>query len=207
MHWPVFSLWTIMAGCAHWGILAILKLAFLIVFLWRCMCMDLHISFTQFVYMGGLKSIMRSNGIWRISMSVRTFYPRRGQRELLDVRTENSSSNEGQEKGFGGWEEFSRCPACSQEIDVLLILPCSHLMCHQCVAVGDGLKSSASCRRSAGLPVCAVWCPSCRHPVELPCWNWSSAASCLPTYHILSPVQLNTETAHKDHLQQVRDSN
>lgn len=140
-------------------------------------------------------------------MSVRTFYPRRGQRELLDVRTENSSRNEGQEKGFDGWEEFPRCPACSQESDILRILPCSHLMCHQCLAAGDGLKSSDSCCRSAGLPVCTVWCPSCRHPVELPCWNWSSSASCLPTYPILSPVQLNTERAHEDHLQQVRDSN
>lgn len=135
-------------------------------------------------------------------MSVRTFYPRRGQRELLDVGTENSSSNEGQEKGFDGWEEFSRCPACSHEFDVPLILPCSHFMCHQCVTAGDGLKSSDS-----GLPVCAVWCPSCRHPVELPCWNRSSAASCLPTYPILRPVQLNAGRAHEDHLQQVRDSN
>lgn len=142
-------------------------------------------------------------------MSVRPFYPRRRHREqgLLDVETGKSNREEDEEKVIDCLEQFSRCPACNQEYDILLILPCSHRMCVHCTATGGRTGSSEPRRRGAGLPVCSVLCPSCRHPVELPCWNWSSATSCLPKHPTLSPSCVSRETASEDHLQRVRDSN
>lgn len=136
-------------------------------------------------------------------MSVRTFCKPR----LPDARSEDSNRTEEKEKGSECWEQSSRCPACSQECVTLLILPCSHFMCRQCVA-SEGVLQPSECHRlrAASLPPCAVWCPSCRHPVELPCWDWSSAASCLPACPALDPACGNKEAAQGGHLQQVRDS-
>lgn len=136
--------------------------------------------------------------------------PRKKHREqgLLDVETGKSNREEEEEKVFDCSLQLSRCPACNQQYDVLLILPCSHTMCVHCMAAGEETRSSEPRHRSAGLPVCSVLCPSCRHPVELPCWNWSSASSCLPKHPTgLSPACVSRETASEDHLQQVSDSN
>lgn len=136
---------------------------------------------------------------------LRTFHPRDRppqQRQLLDAGREDSKRKEEKKNGPECWDQSSRCPACNQECDALLILPCSHFMCHQCVAAEEGLQQRDSQRRrAASLPPCAVWCPSCRHPVELPCWDWSSATSCLP-----ARPRVNQEAAHGGQLQQVRES-
>lgn len=108
----------------------------------------------------------------------------------------------------------SCCPACNQEYDVALILPCSHIMCGHCIVAGERTSSDQSLLRSVGLSVCSVLCPCCRHPVELPCWTWSSATSCLPKHPTLSPVHVSRERgtkkgASEDHHQhvQVRNTN
>lgn len=140
-------------------------------------------------------------------MSVRTFHQPE-QRQILDAGTGDSNRKEERGKGSECWEQSSRCLACDQGCDALLILPCSHFMCHQCVAAEEGLQPSDShLRRAASLLLpCAVWCPSCRCPVELPCQGWSSAASCLPACPSVDPAWLNEETTHGGPLQQVRDS-
>ncbi|XP_069003540.1 uncharacterized protein [Embiotoca jacksoni] len=104
-------------------------------------------------------------------------------------------------------EQFPRCPACKREYDMALILPCSHTMCACCVAAGE--DSSSTCpshRRGARQPVCSVLCPCCRRPVELPCWTWSAATSCLPNHPTLrsecvAAVTDNREGSPEDHLQ------
>ncbi|CAB1427624.1 unnamed protein product [Pleuronectes platessa] len=98
---------------------------------------------------------------------------------------------EGEEDSF---QSVSRCPACNQDYDVALILPCSHTMCGQCVAAGERTSSGQSLHRHVGLSACSVLCPSCRHPVELPCGTWSSATSCLPKHPSLSPARVRRET-------------
>ncbi|XP_018539510.1 uncharacterized protein LOC108888156 [Lates calcarifer] len=103
----------------------------------------------------------------------------------------------------------SCCPACNQEYNVALILPCSHIMCGHCIAAGERTSSDQSLLRSVGLSVCSVLCPCCRHPVELPCWTWSSATSCLPKHPTLSPVHVSRERgtkkgASEDHHQHVQ---
>lgn len=75
-------------------------------------------------------------------------------------------------------QQESCCPSCQQQRGVLLILPCSHTMCVRCVSAGHAGERTEAHRRAG----CAVPCPSCLHPVELPCWNWSSAPSCLPKH-------------------------
>lgn len=140
-------------------------------------------------------------------MSARTFHQQRKRRELLAVETGKSSREEDEEKVVDCLQEFSCCPACEQECDALLILPCSHTMCVCCVAAGEGKRSSEPQRRGVGAPVCSVLCPGCQHPVELPCWNWSSATSCLPKHPTLTPVGVSRETASGDRLRRVRDAN
>lgn len=149
--------------------------------------------------------------IWLSAMSGRTFYPRRKQK-LPDVETEKSSRE--QDEGKDCAPQLSHCPACNQEYDIVLILPCSHTMCSHCIAAGERKSSGQPNHRSAGIPVCSVLCPGCRHPVELPCWNWSSATSCLPRHPTLAPACVSRETgarggASEVHLQhvQVRDPN
>lgn len=134
-------------------------------------------------------------------MSERTFY------QLLNARMEDSNRNEEKEKGSEYWEQSSGCPACDQERVALFILPCSHFMCRQCVAA-EGVLQPSDCHRrhAASLPPCTVWCPSCRHPVELPCLDLSSATSCLPECPAFDPACGNKETALGGHLQQVRDA-
>lgn len=97
-------------------------------------------------------------------------------------------------------QQVSCCSACQEQWDVLLILPCSHTMCTRCISAGASGKSTKSHRSAA----CTVMCPSCRHPVELPCWNWSSATSCLPKHPTMSPACVNTNVT-KDPHHQVRN--
>ncbi|XP_045930692.1 uncharacterized protein LOC123986468 isoform X2 [Micropterus dolomieu] len=82
-------------------------------------------------------------------------------------------------------------------------------MCGHCIAAGEGIRSGQSQHRTVGLPVCSALCPSCRHPVELPCWTWSSATSCLPKHPNLTPSCVSrkagtTEGASEDNLQHVQ---
>lgn len=98
--------------------------------------------------------------------------------ESCGYESKKSNREENEGRAIDSLQQMSCCQACQREWDVLLILPCSHTMCVQCVSAGEAGKPSKS-RLSA---VCAVGCPSCRHPVELPCWNWSSASSCLPKH-------------------------
>lgn len=109
-------------------------------------------------------------------------------------------------KNSDSLEQFSCCQACKRESDALLILPCSHHMCVPCIEA-EGTRSSEPRRCRASLQVCSVLCPSCRHPVELPCWNWSSATSCLPKHPTLNPECHVREPASAEPLEQVRDSN
>lgn len=147
-------------------------------------------------------------------MSAKTFCPQRRPREqrlLLDVG--KSDRDEDEAKDTDCLQQFSSCPACNQEYDVTLILPCSHTMCVLCIAAGGGTRSGQSLRQSASVPVCSVLCPCCRHAVELPCQTWSSATSCLPKHPTLRSSCVSQETGTKegasgDHLQhlQVRET-
>ncbi|KAM7399752.1 hypothetical protein PAMP_018998 [Pampus punctatissimus] len=140
-------------------------------------------------------------------MSKKTFCPRRRheeQRLLLDVG--KSDRDEDKVKDIDCLLQFTICPACNQEYDVTLILPCSHTMCVHCVAAGGGTRSGQCLRRGANPPVCSVLCPCCRHDVELPCQTWSSATSCLPKHPTLRSACVSQETGTKeeasgDHLQ------
>ncbi|CAJ1066103.1 uncharacterized protein LOC122879218 isoform X1 [Xyrichtys novacula] len=103
-------------------------------------------------------------------------------------------------------QQFSCCPACKHECEVALILPCSHTMCGPCIKAQEGVRSDQP--RGVSLLVCSVLCPCCRHPVELPCWTWSSAISCLPVHPTPSPACVfretgNSEGAAGDQLHQV----
>lgn len=144
-------------------------------------------------------------------MSVRTFSPWRRHREqkLLHVEAGKSNMEEEEKKVTDCFQQFSCCPVCNQEYDIVLILPCSHTMCAHCVAAGGGIRSGQPLHRSVGLPVCSVLCPCCRHPVELPCLKWSSATSCLPKHPKLSPACVSRgtgteERTSEDHLQYVQ---
>ncbi|KAE8295622.1 hypothetical protein D5F01_LYC06557 [Larimichthys crocea] len=107
-------------------------------------------------------------------MSLRPIYPlrRHGEENLLDVETRKSNREEKEEKDC--LQQFSCCLACTQEYDIVLILPCSHTLC------------------------------GCRHTVELPCWTWSSATSCLPKHPTLTPASVSgkrsTEGTSEDQL-------
>lgn len=80
----------------------------------------------------------------------------------------------------------SACPSCLRGFDLALILPCSHTLCGRCLAEGAGLVRRGGVS-SASRPVCAVLCPNCRHCVELPCFDWSSALTCLPFDPTVTP--------------------
>ncbi|XP_027900447.1 uncharacterized protein LOC114161393 [Xiphophorus couchianus] len=95
-------------------------------------------------------------------------------------------------------EDFSQCPACNKEYDVVLILPCSHMICGRCVAAEEETGSHPVCRHDPRRSVCSVPCPCCRQPVELPCWTWSSAASCLPQHPTPRSEYANWDTGFKD---------
>ncbi|XP_033486369.2 uncharacterized protein LOC117259232 [Epinephelus lanceolatus] len=135
-------------------------------------------------------------------MSVRTFYPR--EQKQLNVEAGKSHREEDEERDC--LQQLSCCPACNQGYDIILFLPCSHTMCGHCVAAGEGARSDES---NVGPAVCSVLCPCCRHPVELPCWTWSSATSCLPRHPTLSPACVDRETGTKEgaaegHIQHVQ---
>ncbi len=140
-------------------------------------------------------------------MSVSSFYSQRRCREqkLLDVGSGKSNREEDEEEDRDCLQQFSRCPACKQERDVVLILPCSHIMCGLCLAAGEGIRSGQLHHRGVARTVCSVLCPECRHPVELPCWNWSSATSCLPQHPTLCPACVTRETDAKREVFQVRE--
>ncbi|XP_043974995.1 uncharacterized protein LOC122832376 isoform X1 [Gambusia affinis] len=95
-------------------------------------------------------------------------------------------------------EDFSQCPACNNKYDVVLILPCSHTICGRCVAAEEETGSHPLCHRDPRRSVCSVPCPCCRQPVELPCWTWSSASSCLPQHPTLRSEYANWDTGFKD---------
>ncbi|KAF3693120.1 E3 ubiquitin-protein ligase Midline-1 [Channa argus] len=103
-----------------------------------------------------------------------------------------------EEKDTDYLEQFSHCPACNQECDVTLILPCSHSICGRCITAGERTISDQSLCRGVDLSACFVLCPRCRRPVELPCWTWSSATSCLPHHPALSPACLCEERGAKE---------
>lgn len=105
-----------------------------------------------------------------------------GDQKVVDMKAGKSNREENGGRVIDCLQQISCCQSCQQKWDVLLMLPCSHTMCVQCISAGEAGKSSKS-HLSA---VCAVACPSCRHPVELPCWNWSSATSCLPKHPSVS---------------------
>lgn len=134
-------------------------------------------------------------------MSVRTVSPQIRHRWVLDVEAVKSNREEDDEKIIDFLQQTSCCLACNHVYDSLLILPCSHTMCAPCIAAREAVKSS---KPHQHLQICSVFCPSCRHPVELPCWNWSSAVSCLPTYPSLTPAGVIREAASEDQHQQVR---
>ncbi|XP_042596022.1 ret finger protein-like 4B [Cyprinus carpio] len=78
-------------------------------------------------------------------------------------------------------EETRICPSCARGFDVPLILPCSHTLCGRCLTGGAGpdlCRGGVRGGVSSSHPV--VLCPNCRHGVELPCFDWSSALTCLP---------------------------
>ncbi|XP_048017312.1 ret finger protein-like 4B [Megalobrama amblycephala] len=80
----------------------------------------------------------------------------------------------------------SACPSCLRGFDLALILPCSHTLCGRCLVEGAGLVRRGGVS-SASRPVCAVLCTNCRHCVELPCFDWSSALTCLPFDPTVTP--------------------
>ena len=125
---------------------------------------------------------------------MKTFCPKIRQRELDLGKTEREKE---EEKYTDCFQPLSCCPACNQEYDMALILPCSHTLCGRCIAAGERTSSRPSLLHGVGLAVCSVLCPCCQHPVELPCWSWSSAASCLPQHPTLSPARVSQETGTK----------
>lgn len=116
------------------------------------------------------------------------------EQELQSLEAGNPDGDEEEENEC--LRQFSRCPACKQECDMVLILPCSHTMCRPCVEAGERVRSGQ--RHGVSLPVCSVLCPGCKHPVELPCWTRSTAASCLPKHPTLSPACVGTGTRTRE---------
>ncbi|XP_035615565.1 uncharacterized protein LOC118373522 [Oncorhynchus keta] len=135
-----------------------------------------------------------------------------GEEEEEGKEAEQEEEEKGEEEGHHDLAKSSLCPSCRRGFDVALLLPCSHTLCGRCVGGGEGAGrcgegagqcvldeegdgvSHASCggthsahHRSTSTPVCAVLCPCCRHPVELPCWEWASATCCLPPDPTLTP--------------------
>jgi len=88
-------------------------------------------------------------------------------------------------------DDASRCCAsCRRVFDVALILPCSHTLCARCLAEGAGSGRGGGVVMGvapASRLICAVLCPNCRHSVELPCFDWSSALTCLPFDPTVTP--------------------
>lgn len=107
------------------------------------------------------------------------------------------TEDETRQGGMDCLQQFSQCPACKKEYNVALILPCAHNLCGHCVAAGEGAVPRRHGSRSPLQPVCSVLCPCCRHHVELPCWTWSSATSCLPKHPTLNSACDNTHTDNK----------
>ncbi|KAK5868224.1 hypothetical protein PBY51_009257 [Eleginops maclovinus] len=126
-------------------------------------------------------------------MSERTSPPRRRHREPEDAGAGRFHREEEEQRDEDFLQLSSRCPACKQNRDLLLLLPCSHPMCAPCVSAAGGVRPSHPPPTGAGLPLCSLLCPLCRLPVELPCWSWSAATSCLPKHPTLSPARIRGE--------------
>lgn len=105
-----------------------------------------------------------------------------GKHKVVGMKGGKSNREENEGQVLACVQQISCCQVCQQGWDVLLILPCSHTMCVHCISAGEAGESSQAHLRA----VCSVACPSCRRPVELPCWNWSSAASSLPKHPSVS---------------------
>lgn len=126
-----------------------------------------------------------------------------GKHKVVGMKAGKSNREDNEGRVPACVQHISCCQACQQDWDVLLILPCSHTMCVQCISAGEAGRSSKAHLRA----VCAVACPSCRHPVELPCWNWSSATSCLPKHPSMSRACIRKNTdINRDPHQQVRSA-
>nr|XP_015216996.1 PREDICTED: uncharacterized protein LOC107079189 [Lepisosteus oculatus]XP_015216997.1 PREDICTED: uncharacterized protein LOC107079189 [Lepisosteus oculatus] len=69
------------------------------------------------------------------------------------------------------------CPSCGQPFDLPLLLPCSHSLCRGCVFRAGHAAVGIS---PTALWSCALLCPGCHFPVELPSLGWAGAADCLP---------------------------
>ncbi|KAK1900299.1 putative E3 ubiquitin-protein ligase MID2 [Dissostichus eleginoides] len=128
-------------------------------------------------------------------MSVRIFPPRRTHKERLHVGAGPSNREEEEQKNEDFLQILSRCPACKQSGDFLLLLPCSHPMCAPCISAEGGRPSPPPHPGEVSL-----LCPVCRLPVELPCWNWSDATSCLPKHPIMNTAHIRRER-EEDQLQ------
>ncbi|KAI9529015.1 hypothetical protein NQZ68_015782 [Dissostichus eleginoides] len=128
-------------------------------------------------------------------MSVRIFPPRRTHKERLHVGAGPSNGEEEEQKDEDFLQILSRCPACKQSGDFLLLLPCSHPMCAPCISAEGGRPSPPPHPGEVSL-----LCPVCRLPVELPCWNWSDATSCLPKHPIMNTAHIRRER-EEDQLQ------
>ncbi|MEQ2186750.1 hypothetical protein GOODEAATRI_031782 [Goodea atripinnis] len=114
------------------------------------------------------------------------------------METYRNAHGTGNKHGMDCLEDFSHCPACNKEYDIALILPCSHTICGRCVAAGEETESHPLGHRDTRLSVCSVPCPCCRQPIELPCWTWLSAASCLPQHPTLRSKHAIRNTGFKD---------
>ncbi len=136
-------------------------------------------------------------------MSESSFYPQRRHRELQDVEMGKLNRDKDEEEDTDCLRQFSHCPACNQEYDIALMLPCSHTMCGRCITAREG-KRSGQPHRGVSQTVCSVLCSECQHPVELPCWSWSCATSCLPQHPTLSPACVSRETGTREEAPQVR---
>ncbi|KAI5098559.1 hypothetical protein C0J45_10698 [Silurus meridionalis] len=77
----------------------------------------------------------------------------------------------------------SLCSLCGQNFDLPLLLPCAHTLCGRCLtqkARLDKPRSAQRCVSHVSRTICTILCPRCCHGVELPCFDWSIATTCLP---------------------------
>ncbi|XP_078812658.1 uncharacterized protein LOC105355490 isoform X2 [Oryzias latipes] len=65
----------------------------------------------------------------------------------------------------------------------------------RCVAAGG---PTGSCCREALLSVCSILCPCCRRYVELPCWSWGCATSCLPKHPSIKSEHVSRQMGFSD---------
>ncbi|TSK67156.1 putative E3 ubiquitin-protein ligase MID2 [Bagarius yarrelli] len=106
---------------------------------------------------------------------------RRSRRQTANPSHQSHDHKEAKEEEDG--ITSSSCPLCGRVFDLPLLLPCGHTLCGRCLtgkAMLDKHRSVLPTVSRASCSVCAVLCPRCCHGVELPCFDWSTATSCLP---------------------------